>query len=393
MGRRTLILLLAVVLLAVALAAAAWHPFSSPHRPSLSPPAPSAPPAPVRHRPGIPAEFEPNAAVILGLNELLQYHPKTLTAIIDGLRGGMPVLGIVDDEKQFDQILTLLEQARIHAPNLTLITVPLDGMWIRDYGPVFVRRPSGRIVVLDSQYNESDRHRDDYIPRYLAGYFRLPIANSPLIIEGGNLLSNGQGVYITSTTVIARNQPRGYETPAIGSVLRETYGASMWVYLKPLIGETTGHVDMFMTLVAPNVVVLGQYDPSIDAANAQRLDEHAALLSRTQTPQGPLQVVRIPMPPNTDGEFRTYTNVIFANGTLLVPQYPGVSPDLDKHALDLYARLLPGWKIVGIDSSTIIKKSGSLHCVSINVPQLLGLPRDGVGRTAPTDRVPAADDF
>ncbi len=79
---------------------------------------------------------------------------------------------------------------------------------------------------------------------------------------------------------------------------------------------------------------------------------------------------RIPMPSHQAGTWRTYTNVIFANDTLLIPSYPDASPELDRQAFELYSKLLPDRHIVQIDASSIIQKNGSLHCISINVPQL-----------------------
>ena len=78
----------------------------------------------------------------------------------------------------------------------------------------------------------------------------------------------------------------------------------------------------------------------------------------------------IPMPPRPDGLWRTYTNVVFANGRLLVPIYPDFSPDLDRQALELYGRLLPEWEIVGIDAGSLIRREGALHCVIMNLPRV-----------------------
>ncbi len=50
-----------------------------------------------------------------------------------------------------------------------------------------------------------------------------------------------------------------------------------------------------------------------------------------------MQVVRIPMPSHKDGNWRTYTNVIYANGVVLVPQYPDADAELDRVALTSFA--------------------------------------------------------
>jgi agmatine/peptidylarginine deiminase len=319
---------------------------------------------------GLYPEFETSGALVLGLNELIEHHPKTLVDIMEALDDRIPVVGVVADESQGKAVQARLMEAGAPTKNLSLVIVPVVGMWIRDYGPSFVRLPDGVFYALDALYVRRVHAPDDWIPRYLAGYFRLPVADVPLRLNGGNLLANGRGLLITTTQVIEFNVRDGYNQNEIAQHLNRYYGATDWIVLKPLAGEPTGHVDMFLTLVAPNEAVLGAFDPADDPINAERLDEAAAQLSKTETHLGPMKVTRIPMPSHVDGKWRTYTNVIFANETLLVPIYPDVSPDLDRRALEIYSELMPNRRIVPIDASTLIEKNGSLHCISINVPKL-----------------------
>ena len=51
------------------------------------------------------------------------------------------------------------------------------------------------------------------------------------------------------------------------SLLQEHGGFTDWFPLPSLSGEPTGHIDMFATVVAPLTVVVGQYDPAVDAEN------------------------------------------------------------------------------------------------------------------------------
>jgi agmatine/peptidylarginine deiminase len=122
--------------------------------------------------------------------------------------------------------------------------------------------------------------------------------------------------------------------------------------------------------VAPNVVVVGEYDPKIDPVNADILNENARILAQGRTSFGPLRVVRIPMPSNHGGLWKTFTNVIYANNTLIMPTYGASELEAQRQAMETYARLLPGWEIVGVDATSIIKQRGSLRCVSINIPWL-----------------------
>jgi hypothetical protein len=147
---------------------------------------------------------------------------------------------------------------------------------------------------------------------------------------------------------------------------------------------------MFLTFVAPDRVVVAQCDPAADAENARILDRTAEALSHVRTRTGPMQVYRVPMPPAKDGVWRSYTNVIFANGVLMVPTYSGVDPAVQARALAVYRKLLPGWKVVGINADAPASQGGSLHCVSLNVPGYVPvLPLLQRGRTPLRDE--AAD--
>ncbi|HXV62454.1 MAG TPA: agmatine deiminase family protein [Vicinamibacteria bacterium] len=319
---------------------------------------------------GLYPEFLESGALVLGFSELIQRHPQTLVDVVTALGGQIPIVGVVANEAQYRDVEALLRKAEAPAANLAIVQVPVVGMWIRDYGPAFVRLPDDRFVALDAIYGRQEHAADEWIPRYLAGYFRLPIVDVPLRVAGGNLLANGEGWVFSTTQLIDFNSKDGYSQTEIGQILGRYYGATDWVVLKPLVGEPTQHVDMFLTLVGPDVAVLSELDPEVDPVNSRLLDDAAEQLEKATTRSGPIKVVRVPMSSHEDGNWRSYTNVIFANGTMLVPTYPDVSPEMDREALEIYGGLMPDWNVVPIDASSIIQNHGSLHCISVNVPVL-----------------------
>jgi len=221
---------------------------------------------------------------------------------------------------------------------------------------------------LDTEYPESGREEDDALPAKLARRFHADLLPAPIVFEGGNLLSNGRGLCLTTTAAVFRNTDQPDAEARVLNVFRDCFGSTQTVFLEPLMGEPTGHVDMFACFTAPNVVVLGAYDPAVDAANAEVLDRNAARLTGLPTPHGPLRVVRIPMPPHQDGNWRTYTNVAFANSVVLVPVYRGVDRPGREKALETFARLMPGWQAIGIDCTTLLQGGGALRCVTAGVP-------------------------
>jgi agmatine/peptidylarginine deiminase len=317
-----------------------------------------------------PAEFEKQSAIILGCNELLPYHPQAMVDIVATLIERIPLVAIVDSEEQRKHLVTLLCDWGLPAHLLHFVSLPVKGMWVRDYGPSFVRCAQNGVVILDAEYLEVDRREDDNAPSELAALLRVPVTHVPMLIEGGNILGNGQGLCLTTSALMTRNRQRGHTEADVRRMLNEYYGYDEVVVLRELLSEPTGHVDMFATFVAPDVVVVGQYAPKVDPVNADILDENARALSQVQTRTGPLKVVRIPMPTNRGSVWRTHTNVIFANDTLLVPTFGAADVDAEQKAFETYASLLPGWDVVGIEAGTLIKQRGALRCVSIHVPWL-----------------------
>jgi hypothetical protein len=149
----------------------------------------------------------------------------------------------------------------------------------------------------------------------------------------------------------------------------EPYLAREVVFLENLVGEPTGHVDMFATFTAADTVVIGQYASEYDAVNAAILDRNAQRLSSSTLRGGPLKVARIPMPPRVPTPigtelWPTYTNVAYANGILLVPVYRGWSPELEALAVKVYQRLLPDWILVLVNAVPALRAGGGIHCMN-----------------------------
>jgi agmatine/peptidylarginine deiminase len=246
-------------------------------------------------------------------------------------------------------------------------------MWIRDYGPFSVRKRDGQVVILDAQYERSlNRSNDDCVPVVVAEQLGMGLVRAPIVLEGGNLLSNGDGLCITTTALLDSNAGRDLDENGICQILHTYFGARQTVFLEPLIGESTGHVDMFAVFLSRETVVVGSYDPLVDPVNAAVLDRNAAYLAQIRTRRGPLRVVRVPMPDNSDGVWRSYTNTIFANGVLMVPVYTDADATLQDVALDSFRRHLPGWKVVPIDAKDTIRCGGALHCISKSILSLQG---------------------
>ncbi len=339
----------------------------------------------------ISGEFEAQTAIILSANGLVQSYTDIFRQIVKEVCQSTHLICLVSNERERLAAQAVFDELALSDNAVTLRSLPLDNFWVRDYGPIFLRREDGSLLMADLKSpNEPQselRLRNEVVPGAMGGMFDAPVVNVPLWIAGGNILNNGDGLCVTTvlgafgsrSQIITKDGKLNYnrdDLNKVSSAMAKYLGVREWCCLPKLKDEPTGHVDMFVTFTAPDVAVVARCDPALDSVNAGILDESADILSRQKTSYGrPIRVMRIPMPPRTaEGYWRSYTNVVFANEIILVPSYSDVDPAVEKQAMDLYASLLPDMRVVPIVVDDIVGIEGYLHCMTSNVPAFVPLP-------------------
>jgi len=118
-------------------------------------------------------------------------------------------------------------------------------------------------------------------------------------------------------------------------------------------------------------LLVGQYPPG--TADGPQIEANLQyVLSNFNSVFGtPYKVIRIPMPPDAqssypdqNGDYRTYTNSVFVNKTVILPFY---DQQYDTTAVRIYQEALPGYTITGIDCNSIIPSLGAIHCITKEV--------------------------
>ena len=316
----------------------------------------------------LPGDFESHEAIVVVADGLARDFPEILTAIVAGSKGSQSVIALVSSPLHRAYVARVLAKGRLSPDSVRFVLAPTNTIWMRDFGPLFVCGSDGGRRAVDPGYGKPSRAADDAVPAAVARQFRASLSTTKLTWHGGNLLSNGRGLLLTTIQAVNANIEAGHDTGTIKRFLGGQLGAAQIVALEPLRGENTAHVDMFACFTSADTVVVGDYPKSVDRVNAAVLDRNAARLAEIRVEGKKLNVVRVPMPSNRDGVWRTYTNVIFAGGTLLVPGYPRVSMVSQRRAMAVYERCLPGWKVVSVDLRALIRHEGGLRCISTYVP-------------------------
>lgn len=315
----------------------------------------------------LPGDFEPQRALLLACRQLDEQMPNLLADVVRAVGEDTEVIGLVSGPPERRRVVDSLKARGIEPERVRFLHLANRTAWIRDYGPLMVETATGEPILVDPDYYLDRRASDDDLGRRLAKRLGMQVEPLALYVSGGNLLSNGRGLALATYHLVGQNLARGLAEQEIRERMREALGIDDLVVLDPLRGEITGHVDLFATFTGPGTVVVGAFDPAVDPTNASILDRNAERLARVSVAGAPLRVVRIPMPPHDRVVWRTYTNVIYANGVLLMPSYPGVDDAGRTRARAVYTELLPDRRIVEVDASALARYQGSLRCATMSL--------------------------
>jgi agmatine/peptidylarginine deiminase len=267
-----------------------------------------------------------------------------------------------------NSVKSYLTSGGVSLTNLRFLITSYNSIWCRDYGPWSVYSGvSDSLKIIDWIYNRP-RPLDDVIPTFFANYINVPIHTTTqfpnnLVGAGGNFMVDGHGTGFSSKLIL--NENSGKTEAQIDTIMKKYMGLSRYIKMTTLPYDVIHHIDMHMKLLDEETLLVGQYPPGV--ADGPQIEANLQyILNNFQTCFGrPYKVVRIPMPPHNgqyppSGNYRTFTNSIIINKTVIVPTY---EYRYDTTGLRIYREAMPGYNIVGINSNSIIPSLGAIHCI------------------------------
>lgn len=116
---------------------------------------------------------------------------------------------------------------------------------------------------------------------------------------------------------------------------------------------------MYVHFVGRKEVILGQYSNEDDPENARILTYANALLLQFN-----YKVRRIPMPENSDGVYRSYTNSLVLGDAVLFPIYRD-DARYEAEAMRVFELAYPDRRVIPIDTTDMIHRMGGIHCATV----------------------------
>ncbi len=284
---------------------------------------------------------------------------------------------LVLNQKMKDKVEKLLQNAGIDTAKIVFIITEYADVWIRDYGPTFVKNVAGEIAGVKWKYFSYGGKfptliKDNEVFLNLSHGVDWDMFQADIFMEGGAIEVNGKGVVLTTEECLLNsNRNPELNKEQTETHLKENLGASKVIWLKKGLenDHTDGHIDDIAKFVDANTILCAFEDDKLNPNFASLNENYQILQNNTDQDGQPFNLVKLPMPHMnyTDGMQApvSYANFYIGNKTVLVPVYQDPN---DEKALEIIKSHFPDRKIVGIDCRDIIYGGGAIHCITQQEP-------------------------
>jgi agmatine deiminase len=351
----------------------------------------------------MPAEWEPHDAVWLQWpDRSMAAHRQmkleaTWFAMVAAMAGCVPVRAVVSSDASAERLQGQLEWFGL-SDGVEPVVIPIDDVWARDSGPVFVLDEAGSLTVTDWNFNgwgaRFDHPHDRGVAKAIAARLGVPHLNPSTTLEGGALEVNGTGCLIaTESSIVNDNRNPGSTRSALETELVSFLGVRNVIWLDgapkdvcDAFGDVTDwHVDIAARFTGRSTVLYCWTEDRADPRYPHLVRHREQLEQATDETGGRLELVALPTPDVRSVSAETYgvpfdrhpgsvtdaayTNYLVTNGVVLLPVYG--RPE-DEEAKAIIREQCPGREVVGIPSLTLTEEGGAVHCVTQQQPASSG---------------------
>ena len=337
--------------------------------------------------PKLPAEWEPQSGVLIAWPHQYSDWAESIDKIesiylqlTKAITAQEKLLIIAYDEEHQNHILNLLKKNQLNSVNIIFSIIETNDTWTRDYGPITLDKNND--LIIDFRFNgwgnKFDASLDNRVTKQLVQNEILKtqsITTAEFILEGGSIESDGQGTLLTtSDCLLTDTRNTLYSKEDISDIIKTTLGISkvLWLDYGYLSGDDTdSHIDMLARFTDEQTIVYVKCEDKKDEHYEASCQMEAQLKTFTNWEDKPYTLKSLPFPNAIFDEDNrrlpaSYANFLIINNAVLVPTYDDKK---DQQALDTIKECFPDREIIGIPFLAAIEQNGSLHCLTMQIPQ------------------------
>ena len=169
-----------------------------------------------------PAEWEFQSAVLIAWPhaetdwaERLGEVEDTYVALVAAITRFEPVVICVADDDIETYAEMRLRSNRVDMERVRFVTAEYDDTWLRDSGPITLKRADGGFRLLDFRFTgwggKFEASRDDRLVGTLAGnglFARADVQSIDFALEGGAIDTDGAGTLLTTWKCLHERHPQ-----------------------------------------------------------------------------------------------------------------------------------------------------------------------------------------
>ncbi|MDL5364857.1 agmatine deiminase family protein [Xanthomonas sp. NCPPB 2654] len=334
----------------------------------------------------LPAEWEPQSAILIAWPhagtdwaERLAEVEETYIALVAAIVRYQRVLICVADADLQIYAEARLRSARVDMQRVRFVEAEYDDTWLRDSGPITLAREDGGFQLLDFRFTgwggKFQASRDDQLVSALAAqqlFADSDVRSIDFALEGGAIDSDGAGTLLTTWQCLHERHPqRSRESLSHDLADWLAQQRVLWLDHGYLEGDDTdAHIDTLARFASEDAIVYQACDDAGDSHYTE-LQAMGAELAALRTADGrPYRLFPLPWAqPVLDHGRRlaaSYANFLIVNGAVLMPAYGDAA---DAQAQAVMAQAFPRHEIVPIPCRALIWQNGSLHCITMQLPE------------------------
>lgn len=337
----------------------------------------------------MPAEWEKHSATWLAwpndddyFDVRIEKIENIYVQIIFALHKDETIKLIVLDQKMEDKVVSLLKESNIDLSKIIFYQNEYMDVWIRDYGPTFVK--NDKELAFVKWYYDCyggkflELAKDNKIFLNLKEKMGYKMIDASIAMEGGAIDTNGEGTILTTEECLVLNRNLDKTKKDTEEVFKNTIGATNVIWLnKGLVNDhTDGHIDEIARFVSPNKIVCAYEEYPLEENHA-RLHENFKILENAVDQDGnKFEIIKLPMPHMYyedngihNGKIApvSYANFFIGNKTVLMSLFNDKN---DEVAMSKIKSCFPDREVIGIDCRDLIYGGGGVHCITQQEPAL-----------------------
>jgi agmatine/peptidylarginine deiminase len=237
-----------------------------------------------------------------------------------------------------------------------MVNSQISSIWIRDWSGFsngkILFKPSFRPQYYYGGYKLADRINQTAYS--LHSFMGLDLKELPIVLDGGNFVSNGDIAIITNRIL---KDNKNLSKSSIESIIKDNLGVDP-IFVDEMEDEATGHADGVFAFASKKDLIISQYPESWREKDREYLDNQARKFKNMG-----FEIHRILDFPEilNMSAIGLFVNFLRLNDRIIMPTYSSVADRDIEHNKKLLSQF---GEVTTIDCTDLASHGGVLHCIS-----------------------------